>query len=230
MSEHETPIKTVVAAMRAVQAEVQNPFKAAQGNKYKYVELDALLDVVRPIATKHGLSIVQHVESDTLITELWHESGDSRCFKMPLKTSNLHGGSEAQEFGAAITYARKYSLMGLFAIHGDRDDDAKPKEKDDAKPALKKSPDPRLDELIASAEKVQPAEPNLAAVAEKMAKTHKNLRVNDLAWMDDPSFEDFIYETAKEKNLSQEDVRLHALKNPEHARQVFTRWKGAPSD
>ena len=218
MSE-QNPCKSVLEAMIAIQAEVQNPLKLARGNNYTYVELDALLDVVRPIATKHGVAIVQHVDADMLVTELWHISGDSRSFRMPLKPSGLRGGSEAQMMGAAVTYARKYSLMGLFGIHGDKDDDAQP------------AKDPKIraaaDLAVAQAERATPAQPDLAAVAAKFASSKS---VNDLAFTTDPLWDEYVYETAKAKDLTQAKVRQYALEQPEAVAKKFYEWKGASRD
>lgn len=205
--------------MIAIQAEVQNPLKLARGNNYTYVELDALLDVVRPIATKRGVAIVQHVDADMLVTELWHISGDSRSFRMPLKPSGLRGGSEAQMMGAAVTYARKYSLMGLFGIHGDKDEDAQPAKDPKIKAAA--------DLAVAQAERATPAQPDLAAVAAKFASSKS---VNDLAFTTDPLWDEYVYETAKAKDLTQAKVRQYALEQPEAVAKKFYEWKGASRD
>lgn len=211
--------KNVLEAMLAVQSEVQNPLKLAKGNNYTYVELDALLDVVRPVATKHGLAIVQHVEGDMLVTELWHRSGDAKLFRMPLRPSGLRGGSEAQQMGAAVTYARKYSLMGLFAIHGDKDDDAQPMKDPKVKAAA--------DLAIAQAERAKPAaQSDLAAYAAEYSKAAQN----NLAFTSDPLYDEWVLECAKTPDWDAEKVRLWALKNPDQASQKFTEWKGAPVD
>ena len=235
MSEHETPASKIIAALVGVQGELTNPVRDKKGIYGKYSSLEGMLDTLRPALAKHNLVLWQYLRGELVITELAHADGGRLEFQYPLIV-NPQNSNKTFAVAAAFTYSRRYALYGIFNVQGDDIDEEDANLEEKSKKALEKekpkknSPDPVLDELIANAEKAQPAEPNLAAVAEKMAKTHKNLRANDLAWMDDPSFEDFIYETAKEKNLSQEDVRLHALKNPEHARQVFIRWKGVPDD
>lgn len=215
----QSPCKSVLEAMIAIQAEVQNPLKLARGNNYTYVELDALLDVLRPVATKHGIAIVQHVDADMLVTELWHVSGDSKAFRMPLKPSGLRGGSEAQQMGAAVTYARKYSLMGLFGIHGDKDEDAQPVKDTKMKAAA--------DLAVAQAERVTPLMPDLAAFAAELAAKQPKTSF-DLAFTTDPLWNEYVYETAKEKNMTQEKVREAALKHPETVAKKFYEWKGVP--
>ena len=138
---------------------------------------------------------------------------------MPLKPSGLRGGSEAQMMGAAVTYARKYSLMGLFGIHGDKDDDAQP------------AKDPKIraaaDLAVAQAERATPAQPDLAAVAAKFASSKS---VNDLAFTTDPLWDEYVYETAKAKDLTQAKVRQYALEQPEAVAKKFYEWKGASRD
>jgi len=235
MSEHETPPSKIIAALAEVQGELTNPVRDKKGIYGKYSSLEGMLDTLRPALAKHNLVLWQYLRGELVITELAHADGGRLEFQYPLIV-NPQNSNKTFAVAAAFTYSRRYALYGIFNVQGDDIDEEDANLEEKSKKALEKekpkknSPDPVLDELIANAEKAQPAEPNLAAVAEKMAKTHKNLKANDLAWMDDPLFEDFIYETAKEKGWSQEDVRLHALKNPEHARQVFIRWKGAPDD
>lgn len=235
MSEREIQSSKIIAAMVGVQAELNNPVRDKKGMYGKYSSLEGMLDTLRPALAKHNLVIWQYIRGELVITELLHEDGDRFEFQYPLIV-NPQNPNKTFAVAAAFTYSRRYALYGIFNVQGDDIDEEDASLEEKSKKALEKqkpkkvSPDPVLDDLIANAEKAKPAEPNLAAVAEKLAQTHKPSRANDLAWMDDPLFDEFLYETAKEKGWSQEDVRLHALKNPEHARQVFTRWKGAPSD
>jgi len=227
MSEQEipiaNPIDALILAFSKVQGELSNPSKDKKGQFGMYASLEGLLEQIRPLLAKHGLALWQYPQEAVVITEILHKDGGRMSFTYPLIRNDNKNAVFAM--GGAFTYARRYALCGIFGLQGDDIDE------EDVSFGKKSKASPELDAVIANAEKASPVqEPNLADVAAKMQKSHKNLRANDLAWMDDPLFEDFIYETAKEKNLSQEDVRLHALKNPEHARQVFTRWKGAPSD
>lgn len=207
MSEHNLS-KTVLDAMIAIQSEVQNPLKLAKGNNYTYVELDALLDVVRPVATKHGVAIVQHVDGEHLVTELWHTSGDSKTFRMPLKPSGLRGGSEAQMMGAAVTYARKYSLMCLFAIHGDKDEDAQPAKRDVS---------------LSHAQKASPT-PDLATIAANLSEAKKK---SYLALTADPAWDRYVTETAKANGLPESEVTRFAIMKPEVVSEKFNEWKGS---
>lgn len=138
-----------IKSMVAISAEMVNPLKNKAGaGRFPYVELDTLLDIIRPIAAKHGVAVLQYVTEagDQLITELLHVSGETRQFTTPLRLGGLDQKSEAQKMGAAITYARKYSLMALFACMGEKDTDPDAPRKDS------------YGELPAHAKRVTPAQ------------------------------------------------------------------------
>lgn len=93
--------------------------------KSKYAPLDAIIDHVKPILTKHGLAVMQLPggDGDNVIikTMLIHESGEwleSDPMKMkPVK-------NDPQAMGSAVTYARRYSLAAVLNLSiGDEDDD-----------------------------------------------------------------------------------------------------------
>lgn len=120
-------INEIAKALADFQAEVKDPTKDKK-NTYlesKYVSLDGVLQAVRPVLAKHGLSIMQIPTSDdvavTVTTLLMHISGqyiESDAFKVPLTKK------DAQGTGSALTYARRYSLSAVLGIAWDEDDDA----------------------------------------------------------------------------------------------------------
>ena len=80
-------INELAAALSAFQGEVTNPSFSREvtvagqkgSYKFKYAELNEILNLVRPILAKHGLSIVQSSTGDgdsvTVTTTLLHKSG-----------------------------------------------------------------------------------------------------------------------------------------------------------
>ena len=128
-------IANLAAALAAFQAEVTDPDKnksatiqpkdaSKRSFSYGYADLAGVLQHVRPILAKNGLSVVQdvictdtHVEIGTL---LLHSSGEGMRFG-PLR---LAGGDEAKSWGGAITYARRFALMAALGIAADSDDDS----------------------------------------------------------------------------------------------------------
>lgn len=92
--------------------------------KNKYASLDNIIDEIRPILHKHGLSIMQFPGGDgdkfTMTTMLLHESGEwieSQPIVMkPVK-------NDPQGIGSCTTYARRYSLSAFLSLNTGEDDD-----------------------------------------------------------------------------------------------------------
>lgn len=120
------PGPSLAKALCAAQLEMRNPgFDASNPHfKSKFVSLAAVRNAVIPIFAKNGISVTQDL---TVInggvgcrTILLHESGQSMEFG-PLVLPPTK--ADAQGFGSAATYARRYSLMAVAGIVGDEDDD-----------------------------------------------------------------------------------------------------------
>jgi hypothetical protein len=133
-----------------------NPTKDTQGYGYKYATLDSLITLVKPILSKHGVGIYQaagKLEDNTVVikTVLFHESGQHLIeqAQVPIK----FGSNPVQDYGASLTYGKRYALLGLLNIcPADEDTDgvgsqpAKKKAPAKKAPASKKPPirDPQL--------------------------------------------------------------------------------------
>ena len=133
-------LKNIGIALAKVQAEIKNPIKnqinkGVQGApKYANLE-DTLQDYVRPICSKHGISIVQSIKSDEsgkvgVCTLLLHESGEYiesdyvYCeIVIPISNQGKKVLTEGQATGVCITYLRRYSLNAALGINGDKDTD-----------------------------------------------------------------------------------------------------------
>lgn len=98
--------------------------KMKTGGEYtfKYTTLDAINDMIREPLASNGLCLTQRLvqtKPPSLVTRLLHESGQWLETSMPVQpTSN-----DPQALGAAITYVRRYSIVGLLNISSDEDDD-----------------------------------------------------------------------------------------------------------
>lgn len=87
--------------------------------KVSYASLDSVLDAVTPALCKHGLAIVQVMEKGNILkTHLFHESGEVLTSEYELPDIQ-----DSQKKGAALTYARRYSVCALLSITADEDDD-----------------------------------------------------------------------------------------------------------
>lgn len=140
MNKSETIIELSKALAR-FQGEVGNPKNTATNPffKSKYAPLEEVLNTVRPILAKNGLSIIQAPSSEgeyiSITTTLIHESGEWIEFApLNLKTDK----NTAQGAGSAITYARRYAISAILGIASEEDDDgniAEPKVAPKTKPA-----------------------------------------------------------------------------------------------
>lgn len=120
-------IKNIAKALVDFQSEVKDPRKEANNPffKSKYVTLDALVDCVRPVLSKHGLAYIQSPSGDgqniSVTTLLIHESGEwieSDAFVMKAAKADPQGA------GSAVTYGRRYSLQAVLGVTWcDEDDD-----------------------------------------------------------------------------------------------------------
>lgn len=112
------------AALALAQAEVENADKNSSNPhfKSKYADLAEVLNTVRPVFSKHGLSILQSTEFNgslvSVTTAVAHKSGGivtSTAACVPAKT-------DAQGVGSATTYLRRYSLSAMAGVAQEDDD------------------------------------------------------------------------------------------------------------
>jgi hypothetical protein len=89
--------------------------------KSSYVTLETVMQTVLPILNRHGLVVVQATTGDDeLRTKLVHaESGEYEESYMRLRISK----DDAHGYGSAVTYARRYAIMGMLGLVADADDD-----------------------------------------------------------------------------------------------------------
>jgi hypothetical protein len=144
---HSESIAKIAAALTAFQSEVKDPARDGENPHFrsKYVQLDGLLAAVRPILSKHGLSVMQSTGGDgqdiSVTTEIMHTSGEwIRTDALILKAVK----ADPQGAGSAVTYGRRYSLSAALGVAWDDDDDgnaasAPPKSKVKAAPKATKN-------------------------------------------------------------------------------------------
>lgn len=106
------------AAIEAAMKDSTNPhFKS------KYADLGSVIDAIKPALTGNGLFFTQVMHDATngvcVETVVHHEGGESlSCGKLFVPASK----QDAQGFGSALTYARRYSLMTAFGVPAEDDD------------------------------------------------------------------------------------------------------------
>ena len=127
MSKHSDSIKDLAAALALAQGEMENPVFDATNPHFKnrYASLAAVRKAIIPVLAKHGIALVQSLsttpEGIACVTILMHSSGDwleSDALVIPASKA------DAQGFGSAVTYARRYALQAVAGVAGEEDDDA----------------------------------------------------------------------------------------------------------
>ncbi|WP_144597404.1 ERF family protein [Bacillus cereus] len=139
MNRSETITKLAEALVK-FNSEVSKIAKDADNPFFKnnYATLDTIIDEVRPILFKNGLSIMQVPSGDgqnvTLKTLLLHSSGEwlesDELTMKPVK-------NDPQAVGSCITYARRYSLAAFLSLNTGEDDDGNGATYGKDKPKLK---------------------------------------------------------------------------------------------
>jgi hypothetical protein len=121
-------MKNLLKSLAAFNAECPAVSKSADNPffKSKYATLDAIQNHIKPHLAKNGLVIVQANEMydggmPIVKTTLFHvESGESISSVFPVVVNK----QTAQDYGSAVSYAKRYSLSGLLnLIIEDEDDD-----------------------------------------------------------------------------------------------------------
>lgn len=134
-------IGRLAKALAAAQAEIENvvfdavnPFYSTQTREARYPTLAAILKVVRPVLSRHGIALVQFTSSDvvnstasvtTMLMFGTEPDGEwiANTLTMPV-TAGRESKPTAQMFGSSISYARRYALGGMCGVAGtDEDDD-----------------------------------------------------------------------------------------------------------
>ena len=136
--ETSTPIKEITKALVAFQAENivlgrTQTAGIAGGKQWKYVTLDEMLAIVRPILSKHGLYLMRTLGPGQGITIMVaHTSGefiretfdatDVIALTMAAESGKgSKGASAAQALGMAITYTSRYGVAAILNLATDDD-------------------------------------------------------------------------------------------------------------
>lgn len=117
-------IAALATALSAAQGEIEGAVKDSTNPHFrsKYADLGAVWAACRPALSKHGLAVMQLPRSAEgciqLETILMHKSGEWVSDTLALPVSK----QDAQGYGSAMTYARRYGLMAVVGIAPEDDD------------------------------------------------------------------------------------------------------------
>jgi hypothetical protein len=151
----------------------------------KYVDLAGCIEAVVDALNAAGIALIQRTSEDstgvTVETVFVHESGEMmECGKLHVPASK----QDAQGYGSALTYARRYSLMAAAGI-APEDDDGN---------AASRTPTPKV-----SATKTDLVPPNrMAVVADVAAAIDERMSANDLIG----AFEEYLGVTDVEEKTA----------------------------
>jgi hypothetical protein len=124
MNKSET-LKELAASLSKAQALIEGAAKDGNNPHFraKYATLASVVDAVKEPLAKNGLSYTQvlHDAENAVKVEtiILHQSGEwlsCGCLSVPVSKH------DAQGFGSALTYARRYSLSAAFGVAPEDDD------------------------------------------------------------------------------------------------------------
>lgn len=129
------PAKTGTPQLAMALAKAQGAFRPIEKNrtvviqtksggsyKFRYADLEELIDATRQHLAANGLSIVQLIAGANLRTVLLHESGEELASDMPLGAA-AGSGDDIKTFGAKISYLRRYAYQSMLCLAADDDID-----------------------------------------------------------------------------------------------------------
>lgn len=144
-------MKNLYKSLAEFQQEVPVILKDTSGYNYKYADLPAIDEVIKPLLKKHGLGVLQPLSNiggvQAIKTIIYHsESGESMEDITPLPQTKMEKVgvftkegekkgekfvvcgfeqmSEPQAQGSIITYYRRYALSSFLGLITDKDTDA----------------------------------------------------------------------------------------------------------
>jgi hypothetical protein len=120
------PKAALAAALAKANLEIHNP-KFDKENPHfrsRFASLAAVRDALVPTYAKHGLSILQDLQTTdkgvACFTTILHASGEREVFG-PFAVPSTK--QDAQGYAAAATYAKRVHLQAVACVVGDDDDD-----------------------------------------------------------------------------------------------------------
>ena len=118
-------MKELFAALVRAQAEIGAAVKDSTNPHFRsrYADLASVVAAIKPAAAKYGLGYIQRFSEAAggvvIETIIVHESGQQlSCGPLFVPATKL----DAQGYGSAITYARRYSLQTAWGVPADDDD------------------------------------------------------------------------------------------------------------
>lgn len=156
-------IAGLAKALSIAQGQMGGAVKGKENPFFKsvYADLSSVVEAIREPLSSNGLSFVQVThQSDknevVVETVLMHESGEWLSGTIAIPVSK----ADAQGYGSAITYAKRYGLQGLLGV---------PSEDDDGNAAAKAKPANKHTPVAAAAASIPPVNEEDQAYLQELA-------------------------------------------------------------
>lgn len=105
--------------------EVQIRLKAGGSFKFRYADIEEINAKTRPALAEEGLALIQPPQCDPATGATWietlltHKDGGVIRSRLDIKPLGTYG--DPKEFGAAISYLRRYSVVAMLGVAADDD-------------------------------------------------------------------------------------------------------------
>lgn len=114
----------VIKAMTKLQSKLPSLKKDKKGHYGTYATLEQVMQVLQPLLEVNELAVIQVPASGAggacaIETRIIHSSGEQITGTISIDVARQ---KDPQAFGAAMTYARRYSLMAMFGMVTEDDD------------------------------------------------------------------------------------------------------------
>jgi hypothetical protein len=164
--------------------------------KSKYADIGSVIDAIKPVLAKHNLAFYQRPqpsEGGVLVqTMLRHTSGEEVDLGTLYVPANKN---DAQGFGSALTYARRYALMTAFGVPAE-DDDGNAAARSSANPTTGETPPAKrvkLDGPYTSATSLKTACHEFAKTLERMGDMGELI-----AWENTRDYTEFVDQVSRD--------------------------------
>lgn len=169
------------AGAKALAAFQQATYAAGKSGKAQGRAFSSLKDIIKTIKDNSAGLGLSHTETwhalgldhATLRVTVYHESGESIYSELPVDiTQKNRSGSREQAQGSAMTYARRYLLLGIYGLANDDEDDDGEATTGTANQVSTPAPKPAPPAVVVQKPKQEPPAPDgdqLSAEAKKNA-------------------------------------------------------------
>jgi len=150
--------------------------KNARANYGKFADLANVLSTVTPALHANGLAVTQTFLEDSLVTTLHHISGET--LSSTCKLIVCDGRNMTQEWGKAVTFQRRYSIVSLLGLVADMDTDAEA----EAPPSTKTTPtQPNASQAFQAGQKAIKAAKTLDSLSDLSKRVAERFEKKDLS-------------------------------------------------